>query len=123
DAVGALEWGDKLITQLVESKLVREPADLYRLKVADIAQLERRGDKSAKKSIDQLHARLPLSLPVFIAALGMENFALQTGRLLVGAGYDTIEKMLAAKEEELAAILGLGSIKAASIVRGLKARA
>jgi DNA ligase (NAD+) len=48
-AIGALEWGDKLIHQLVEAKLVREPADLYRLTVADIAGLERRGEKSATK--------------------------------------------------------------------------
>jgi DNA ligase (NAD+) len=121
-AIGALEWGDKLIAQLVEAKLVREPADLYRLKVEDIAALDRRGEKSAKKCLTQLRSRLPLTLPVFIAALGMDNFALQTARLLVSAGYTSIEKMLAATEEELAAVNGLGAIKAANIVKGLRAR-
>jgi DNA ligase (NAD+) len=122
DAIGALEWGDKLIEQLVDAGLVKEPVDLYALKVSDIANLERRGEKSAKKCLDQLTSRLPLTLPVFIAALGIENFALQTARLLVSAGYDTIEKMLAAKEGELASIQGLGPVKAASIVRGLGKR-
>jgi DNA ligase (NAD+) len=101
---------------------VNEPADLYKLEVKDIAALERRGEKSAKKCVDQLKSRLPLTLPVFIAALGMDNFALQTAKLLVAAGFDTIEKMLAATEDQLAGLLGLGPIKAASIVRGLKSR-
>jgi DNA ligase (NAD+) len=121
-AIGALEWGDKLIEQVVAAKLVREPVDLYKLRWEAIAALDRRGEKSAKKCLAELQARLPLTLPVFIAALGMDNFALETARLLVAAGYDTIDKMLAAKEEDLAAVKGLGKIKAASIVKGLAAR-
>ena len=120
--IGALEWGDKLIEQLVEAKLVREPADLYKLDWKQIAALDRRGEKSAKKCLAELESRLPLTLPVFIAALGMDNFALETARLLIAAGYDTIEKLLAAKEDALAGVKGLGKIKAASIVRGLAAR-
>jgi len=121
-AINALEWGEKLVAQLVEAKLVREPADLYKLTWQQIAGLDRRGEKSAKKCIEQLQARLPITLPVFIAALGMDSFALQTAKLLVAAGYKSIEAMLAAREEDLAEINGLGPLKAASIVRGLNAR-
>lgn len=122
DAIGALEWGDKLIEQVVAAGLVREPLDLYKLTVKDIAELDRRGEKSATKCLEQLKSRLPLTLPVFLAALGIEGFAIQTARLLVSAGYTTIDKLLAAGEDELASIPGLGTIKAASIVRGLRAR-
>lgn len=121
-AIGALEWGDKLIAQLVEAKLVREPADLYKLTVDDIANLDRRGEKSAKKCLDQLRSRLPLTLPVFLAALGIEGFAIQTARLLVAAGYTTIDALLAASEADLAGIPGLGAIKAGLILRGLRGR-
>ena len=122
DAIGALEWGDKLIEQLVAAKKVMEPRDLYVITWEDIAALERRGEKSAKKCIEQIRSRLPLSLPVFLAGLGIENFAIQTARLLVSAGYSTLDKLLAATPEELAAIPGLGSIKAGAIVRGLASR-
>ena len=121
-AINALEWGDKLIEQLVEAKLVEEPVDLYKLTWQQIAGLDRRGEKSAKKCLAELEARRPLTLPVFIAALGMDNFALQTARLLIASGYDTIDKMLAANQEQLAGIAGLGLLKAASIRRGLDAR-
>ncbi len=122
DAIGALEWGDKLIAQLVAAKKISEPRDLYLLTWEDIAALERRGEKSAKKCIEQLKSRLPLSLPVFLAGLGIENFAIQTARLLVAAGYDTVEKLLSVTAEELAGISGLGPIKAGAIARGLASR-
>ncbi|MCW5834535.1 MAG: NAD-dependent DNA ligase LigA, partial [Labilithrix sp.] len=118
-----LELGDKLIAQLVEAKLVREPADLYRLKVEDIAGLERRGTLVAKKVLANLRAKLPLSLPVFLASLGMDDFALETAKLLVANGYDTLEKVQAANAEELAALKGMGAIKAKSVVAGLASRA
>ena len=39
--------GDKLVDQLVDARLVRTPADLYRLGVAKLAALERMAEKSA----------------------------------------------------------------------------
>ncbi|MBX3229024.1 MAG: NAD-dependent DNA ligase LigA [Labilithrix sp.] len=117
-----LEWGEKLIVQLVEAGLVKEPADLYRLTVEQIAGLERRGELSAKKIVANLHARLPLTLPVFLASLGMEDFAFETAKLLVANGYDTLEKLFEAKEEEIAGLKGMGEIKAKSVVAGLAAR-
>jgi DNA ligase (NAD+) len=111
-----------LIAQLVEARLVREPADLYRLAPEDIARLERRGMLVGKKAIDNLHAKLPLSLPVFLASLGIDDFALETAKLLVGSGYDTLDKLKAATAEELATVKGMGAIKAKSVVTGLRAR-
>ena len=123
DAIGALEWGDKLIATLVKKGLVKEPLDLYRLKVEDIAALDRHGEKSADNALKQLHGRLPLRLSVFLAALGIEGFSTQTARLIVGAGYGDIDAVMAAGEEELAAIAGLGEIKARKIINGLLTRA
>lgn len=116
------EWGDKLIMQLVEAKLVREPADLYKLKPEDIAKLPGRGMVIGKKVIDNLHAKLPLSLPVFLASLGIDEFALETAKLIVSNGYDTLEKVLAVSADELSKIKGMGTIRPKSIVAGLKTR-
>jgi len=80
------------------------------------------GRKIATKCLEQLRSRLPLTLPVFLAALGIEGFAIQTARLLVAAGYTTVDALLAASEAELAAIPGLGAIKAGLILRGLRGR-
>jgi DNA ligase (NAD+) len=123
DAVGALEWGDKLIHTLVAKGMVREPVDLYRLSIDDIASLDRHGQKSADNALTQLRSRVPLKLPTFLAALGIEGFSTQTARLLVSSGYNDIDRLLAADELQLAAVAGLGEIKARNIVLGLRARA
>jgi DNA ligase (NAD+) len=120
-ALGVLEWGDKLINQLVESELVREPADLYKLKPAQIAGLERRGMVIAEKVLANLKAQLPLSLPKFLAALGIENLGLQTAKAIAGK-FDTLEKIQAAKEAELAAIPGVGPAKGKAAFEGLASR-
>jgi len=117
-----MEWGDKLIAQLVEAELVREPADLYKLTIKDIAKLERRGEVIGKKVIDNLHKRLPLTLPVFMASLGIEEFGLQTAELIVNAGYDTLEKIQSVSAEDLAKIKGLGEIRAKTIAEGIAGR-
>jgi DNA ligase (NAD+) len=122
DAIGALEWGDKLVAALVASGKLREPGDLYALSVDDIASLERHGAKSAQNALDQLHGCSPLRLPTFLAALGIEGFSTQTARLLVAAGLGDLEAVLVAEEADLAAIPGLGEIKARQIVAGLRAR-
>lgn len=122
DALGVLEWGDKLITQLVDAKLVKEPADLYKLQAKDIANLERRGMIIGQKVIDNLRAQLPLSLPKFLAALGIENFGLQTAKAIVSAGFDSLDKVQAAKESEIAAIPGVGPAKGKAVIEGLKKR-
>ncbi len=122
-AVGALEWGDKLVATLVDKEMVREPLDLYKLTVADIASLERHGEKSASNALEELHRRRPLRLETFLAALGIPGFAARTASLVVRAGYDDLDRLLTATVEELAAIDGLGEIKAQNIVDGLAARA
>jgi DNA ligase (NAD+) len=123
DAQGALEWGEKLIAQLVEAKLVNEPADLYRLEPGQIASLERRGDVIAQKVLDTLKEKLPPSLPRFLAGLGIEGFGLRTAKALVGAGLDTLEKVRAATLEQLSEIPGVGPAKAKFVTEGLVARA
>ncbi len=122
DAQGILEWGEKLIAQLVEAKLVKEPADLYRLTVEQIANLERRGELIAQKVLENLKAQLPLSLTKFLAALGVENFGLQTAKAIISGGFDSLEKVQAATLEELSALPGVGPAKAKAVVEGLLER-
>lgn len=122
DAQGVLEWGETLIAQLVEAKLVAEPADLYKLKPEDIAKLDRRGLVIGKKVLDNLKAQLPLSLPKFLASLGIENFGMQTAKAIVAGGFDSLEKVRKAKLAELSGLAGVGPAKGKAAFDGLKKR-
>lgn len=66
-------FGDKLIDQLVEKELIRTPADIYRLKLATLASLERMGEKSAQNIMDAIDKSKTTTLARFLYALGVPD--------------------------------------------------
>jgi len=114
-----LEWGDSLITKLVESGKVSNVADLYTLTVDDLASLERMGEKSAKKCYDILHANKSISLDVFLGALSIPGIGSSTIRLIMDAGCDDLTKFGQLKAQDFEKVPGVGPIKAKSLADGL----
>lgn len=120
--LGLLEWGDRTFETFHELGLLDEPADFYRLTVEGVAALNGFGDIRAHKLIDPLRARMQIPIATFIAALGIPTVSKETAKLLVEAGYDTIDAIAGATVEQLAEIPGLGTIKAEKIIAGISAR-
>ncbi len=120
--LGLLEWGEKTFIRLYEAGLVREVPDLYRLKAEDITQLEGYGELSAKKLLEPLQGQKQIPITTFIAGLGIPQVSKETAKLLARAGYVTFDGLLAASADHLAAIEGLGKIKAEKILSGVRAR-
>ena len=114
------EIGDKLLTQLVEKGLVEDVYDLYQLKIEDVAELDRMGEKSAKKVVDNLWAKREMTLANFLGALSIPLAGRGTFKLLVEAGLDTIEKMFDAPIGAIEQIKGIGPERAQAIVAGLR---
>src|SRR5258706_2250209 len=65
--------GEKLVEQLVNSQIVRTPADLYGLGSAHLAQLERMAEKSAANLIAAIEKSKHPTLARFIYALGIRT--------------------------------------------------
>src|SRR6266567_6903797 len=63
--------GEKIVDQLVDKGLVKDFADLYELKVADVAALDRMAERSAQNLIDEIKASKKSSLGRLVYALGM----------------------------------------------------
>jgi DNA ligase (NAD+) len=76
--------GDKLVEQLVERELVRNPADLYRLDAQTLAGLERMGDKSAANVLASIERSRHVELQRFIYALGIPGVGEEVAKLLAG---------------------------------------
>ena len=106
--LGILEWGETLIVKLVEAGLVKTPADLYRLKLDDIAGIERMGEKSAENVLNTLWARNPIALEDLLGSMSIPLCAASTIRTVMDAGYDTWEKIQKARVIEFSAITGMG---------------
>ena len=74
--------GEKLVDQLLESSLVTNIADLYRLDKENICSLERMGEKSAENVLSELEASKKMTLSKFIHALGMNAIGPELATLL-----------------------------------------
>ncbi len=72
--------GDKLVDQLVDGGLVRTPADIYRLDVAELAALERMAEKSAANVVAAIEKSKTTTLARFIYALGIRHVGEATAK-------------------------------------------
>ena len=91
--------GDKLLAQLIEQKLVRNPADIYRLDAGALAGLERMAEKSAQNLVDAIAASRETTFARFLYALGMPDVGEATARELA-RHFGTLEALLEAAQAD-----------------------
>jgi DNA ligase (NAD+) len=108
--------GEKLVDQLVDQGLVRDVADLYALGEAELVGLERMGKKSAQNLLAAIARSTHTTLPRLLVALGIRHVGETTARTLA-AHFGTLERLMAASEEELQEVHDIGPEVAASIRR------
>jgi DNA ligase (NAD+) len=125
DAFDVEGLGAKHIADFWEDKLIKTPADIFRLDPAIIAEREGWGEQSARKLRDAIEARRRITLDRFIYALGIRQVGQQTAKLLARhyRSFDRWrEAMLAARDKEsdgwreLNDIHGIGEDMAEDIV-------
>ncbi|MBI3079137.1 MAG: NAD-dependent DNA ligase LigA, partial [Deltaproteobacteria bacterium] len=107
--------GEKLVEQLVDRALIRDPADLYALTRDDFMQLERMGDKLASNLLDAIARSRRTTLPKLLFALGIRHVG-ETMAKLLAEHYHTLDALMPATEEELSAIHQVGPEIAKSVV-------
>ncbi len=103
--------GDKLVEQLVDEGLIHDVADLYALTAAQIAGLERMGDKSAANLVAALEKSKETTLERFLYALGIREVGESTARTLA-KHFGTLERIEKATEEELLKVADVGPVVA-----------
>jgi DNA ligase (NAD+) len=90
--------GDKLVEQMVARGMVKTVADLYTLKKADVAALERMGEKSAQNLLEQIERSKQIPLARLLNALGIPQVGEATARLLAEHFRDLDALMRASRE-------------------------
>ncbi|MDH4188818.1 MAG: NAD-dependent DNA ligase LigA [Betaproteobacteria bacterium] len=106
--------GDKLVDQLVDTGLVKTPADLYALTADKLAGLERMAEKSAANLVSALDKSKHATLERFIFALGIRNVGESTARALA-RHFGSLARLGEATPDELEAIPDVGPVAASSI--------
>lgn len=107
--------GGKNVVALVDAGLVKSIADLYRLKVQDVAQLERFGELSARNLVEAIATSKTPTLAKFITALGIRHIGTQTA-ISLAKKFGTLESLAGANELDLLEISDIGEVVAESIL-------
>ena len=114
DAMDIDGLGPAFLEQLLKEKLVKSPADLYRLKTDDISAFERKAEKSANNLINSIQKSKDNELYRLVYALGIRNIGLKAAKLLC-EHFLTVNDLMNAKAEDFESIDGFGSVMAQSL--------
>lgn len=114
DAFDIRGLGDKIMEQLIQTGMVREPSDLFELREEDLLELEGFADVSARKLVQEIQSHTGVPLDRFINALGIRHVGSRTSTDLART-FHTFDAFRNAGYEELASIDGVGDVVAHSI--------
>ena len=115
DAMDIEGLGPAVVTALVGANLIKTPADLYRLEVGQVAQLDRMGKKSAENLVSAIERSKENDLSRLLFAFGIRQVGQKAGKVLA-TRFGTIDALLSATEEVLTAIPDIGGITARSLL-------
>ncbi len=107
--------GEETIEQLFEAELIRDVADLYRLKSEDLLPLERMAEKSVNKLLSGLEESKKVPFPKVLFAIGIRYVGATVAKKLA-KHFKTIDAIEQASFEELVAVDEIGDKIAESVI-------
>ena len=107
--------GEKNVEALISAGLVKSIADLYKLRIDEVARLERFGELSARNLVEAIAASRTPTLAKFITALGIRHVGTQTA-ISLARKFGSLEALADATEVDLLEIPDIGEVVAESIL-------
>lgn len=114
DAMNITGLGPSIVKKLFKADLVHDVADIYRLSVEDLLTLDGFKEKSAEKLYDAIQTSKSNSAEKLLFGLGIRHVGAKASRQLLEV-FESIENLVAADEEAIANIDGLGTVIAKSL--------
>lgn len=113
-AMGMDGIGRKYLEQMVDKKIIQDPADLYFLKKEDLMKMDRMGDKLAENMLAAVDKSRNPDLTHLIFALGIRNVGYHTAGVLA-KNFKAIDNLAKQDTEDLTQVHEIGPIVAQSI--------
>lgn len=121
------DLGDTLITTLFKDGTVRSISDIYKLDGETLRPYflneesisKEKLSLGAEKVASSIQAHRTVTLPRFIAGFDIEGIGETLVEKLMDGGYNTLEKLFSATEEQIASVYGFAEIMAHTLVQGL----
>ncbi len=107
--------GEKNVIALLNADMIKDPADIYTLTPEQVVTLDRFAEVSANKLVEAIQAKKNLPLNRFVYGLGIRHIGAQTAIDLANH-FRELEKLAAAKIDELAEVEGVGDVVAEAFV-------
>ena len=107
--------GEKIIDQLLDSKLIKTTSDLFSLNFDELISLERMAEKSSQNLLTSIESSKIISFERFIYAQGINDVGLATSKSLAES-FSSLEELINTEVEELLMIRDIGPIVANSIL-------
>lgn len=114
DAMNITGLGPSIVEKLFAANLVKDVADIYRLKEEDFLLLEGVKEKSASKLFQAIQASKENSAEKLLFGLGIRHVGSKASQLLL-QHFHSIENLAQADPEEVASIESLGGVIAKSL--------
>lgn len=108
--------GEETVDAFYKEGLVKTVADLYKLKVSDIAILERMGMKSAQNIIEGINNSRTVPFERVVYAIGI-RFVGETVAKKLAYAFKDIDSLMSATKEELIAVDEIGERIAESVIK------
>ena len=108
--------GDKLVSQLVNTNTIKDPADLYFMTKDQLLTVDRMAEKSVNKLLAAIERSKSPSLEKFLFALGIRHVGENMARVLARS-FMALDRLIQATETDLTAIRDIGPEAAGSITR------
>ncbi|GAA0061118.1 UNVERIFIED_CONTAM: NAD-dependent DNA ligase LigA [Streptococcus canis] len=116
NAMNIAGLGPAVVEKLFLAGFVHDVADIYRLTKDDLLQLEGIKEKSAEKLLAAIEVSKANSAEKLLFGLGIRHIGAKASRLILET-YGDLTALLFATEEQIAAIDGLGTVIAKSLVQ------
>ncbi len=107
--------GSQLLNQLVDKGMVKDFSDLYHLKLEDIANLEKMGEKSALNLLKAINKSKQSNFKKLLYALGI-RFVGERAAYLLSKKFPSIDQLKSASKEEIEAIHEIGPKVSDSVI-------
>jgi DNA ligase (NAD+) len=112
-------FGDKIIAGLHKLGFLNSLDNFYTLTQEQLNQVDRMGDKTSTKLLEQIKSKKNLPLDIFLRSLGINELGRKVSKTLSNQ-FKTIDRVKTLTEEDLSLIDGIGPKIAKSVVSGIK---
>jgi len=120
--IGIDDLSSKRLEEMILKEIVFRVEDLYKIKKNDLLVLDKFKEKLEEKLLNNIEKSKSVNLATFLSALGISGGAINKCEKVVSSGFDTVDKVLNLKLDDLVKIEGFAEKSATDFLESLQSK-